>query len=213
MTRAVYVGGFGNGMRSAERVAEALVHFGYDQVDPITFSSAMDNPDQLRRAVRGVAVFSHSAGMVSLRGTSPTEIHAFGAPLPARPARLLTRIAWKTIRMHVPGCGAVSARDAGLVADYDIGSVAEGLENPASSLRHARRVPSFNAVNAAIAAQRAGISTTLAYNQGDELFQLPSAEALRAQHAGVGVVRLSGIHDELVLRPAETLAEYGLNPR
>lgn len=57
MSRVVYIGGFGNGKKSAEGVAEALAAY-YDDVDPFTFSRAMDSQDTVRRAVKGADVIT-----------------------------------------------------------------------------------------------------------------------------------------------------------
>lgn len=51
MGRAVSTGGFGNGPENAERVAKGLLKY-YDDVDPFTFSYAMDNPDVIRGRLR-----------------------------------------------------------------------------------------------------------------------------------------------------------------
>jgi hypothetical protein len=49
MSRALYVGGFGNGQSSVERVASALGDY-FDDIDAFTFSQAMSQPDTIRRA-------------------------------------------------------------------------------------------------------------------------------------------------------------------
>jgi len=205
MSRVVYVGGFGNGRGSAERVATALERY-YENVDEFTFSEAVADPSKVRRAVRGVDVVTHSAGMLPLVGTAPNTIDAFSPPLPSAKLRLIGRTGLKTVRMHTPGIGIRSIRDIASVASYDVSSVAEFTAHPGRNFGQLTAITTFDAVDAAIAAKESGIHTYLNYSNGDEYYQLPEQREAAARAMGVGVLRMPGIHDELVIRPDATLA-------
>lgn len=204
MARAVYIGGFGNGKKSAEGVAEALSDY-YDDVDLFTFSWAMDRRDAVRRAVRGVDVYTHSAGMLAVVGASPNRIEAFGAPLPTSKPRLVGRTVVKTARMHTPGIGIHSLRDVPAVNNYNLSATAELMAHPIGNLGRLSQITRFSAVEASIAAQQSGIPSSLTYNDSDEYFTLVPGDEALATVAGVGVTRIPGIHDELVIRPTATL--------
>lgn len=212
MSRAVYIGGFGNGRDSAERVASALELY-YEEIDEFTFSEAMSDPDKVRRAVYGVDTLTHSAGMLSLMNTSPRRIEAFGAPLPTAKLRLIGKTGLKTVRMHVPGIGIQSRQDVLAVVSYDISSSAELAVHPIRNLGHLGGISRFNAVDTAIAAQQSDIPTSLNYTDADEYFQLSDEREAAAWAMGVGVMRIPGIHDELVIRPAATLQLADLESR
>lgn len=212
MSRVVYIGGFGNGRGSAERVASALEPY-YDEIDKFTFSEAISEPDKVRRAVHGVHALTHSAGMLTLTDTSPSRIEAFGAPLPTTKLRLIGRTGLKTVRMHTPGIGIQSPRDLFAVSSYDASSAAELTAHPVRNLGHLRDISRFDAVDAAIAAQQSDIPTFLSYTESDEYFQLSEGRGVAARAMGVGVMRIPGIHDELVIRPAETLRQADIENR
>lgn len=207
MSRAVYIGGFGNGRGSVERVAEALSGY-YDDVDAFTFSGAMSTPDIICKAVHNVRVVTHSAGMLAIVGTSPDRIDAFDPPLPSSRLKLLGRTGIKTVRMHTPGIGIRSAGDIAAVNGYDCSSTAELIAHPVRNLGSLNAISRFDAVDAAIAARVDGIDISLVYMDGDEYFQLSEEREAIANARHVTVVRLPGIHDELVIRPMETLSVY-----
>jgi hypothetical protein len=207
MKRAVYIGGFGNGRGNAERVADALSNR-YATAEPFTFAYAMDNPDVIRRAVRGADVITHSAGMLALKGTRPEYIGAIGAPVPMTPAQLVMRSALKTLRMHTPGIGIRNARDIGCVMAYDLSTVGEYVTNGPDNLKYLPKVAKFDAVAVAIAAEQSDIPTMLGYSEDDEFFHITPDDALRAAAGGVDIAHLTGVHDQLVLTPDETLEEF-----
>jgi hypothetical protein len=213
MGRAVYIGGFGNGKSCAEYVASALDRY-YEDVDLFTFSEAMASPDDVRKAVHGVNVVTHSAGMLAVKGTRPNRIDAFSPPLPTTIPRLLARTGLKTVRMHTPGIGLRSVGDIPAVNRYDRSVTAELLTHPEGNFGRLGAISQFDAVRTAISAQESGIRTSLTYTTGDEYYHLSEEGGIAATIAGVSLVTtLSGVHDELVLRPAETLekamAGYG----
>lgn len=202
--RAVYIGGFGNGKNSAENVAEALAGY-YDDVDPFTFSGAMDDRDTVRRAVRGADVVTHSAGLLAVVGTNPDRITAYGAPLPSTKLKLVGKTVVKTVRMHTPGIGIHSLHDLPAINAYDLSATGELVAHPRGNLGRLGQIARFDAVEAAIAAERSGIPSHLVYTDGDEYFSLSAQHEAEAAAAGVGVIRIPGIHDELVIRPSATL--------
>jgi len=209
MSRVVYIGGFGNGKASAEGVVEALVsERGYTDGDAFTFSQSMDMPDTIRRAVRGADAKAHSSGATALPGTRPRSIELFNAPLPVSIPRLVARTGLKTLRMHVPGIGIKSAGDILAIARYNASSVAELLSYPKSNIAQLGNIAVFNAIRSAADAQADGIPVTLGYTDDDEYFQPSSDDKLLAGMYGVDIVSIPGIHDEVVLRPAETLRRF-----
>jgi len=212
MNRAVYIGGFGNGKKSAEGVAEALTGC-YDDVDPFTFSHAMDNQNVVRRAVLGADVFTQSAGILAIVGTNPDRIEAFGAPLPNTKGRLVGRTVLKTMRMHTPRAGIQSVGDLRTISAYDLSATAELLAHPKGNLGRLGQISRFNAVEAAIAAQQSDIPTSLTYANGDEYFSLSAQAEVMAAASGVTVNRITGIHDELVIRPVATLRHAGIEQK
>lgn len=213
MKRAVYIGGFGNGKSSAEHVASALEPY-YDNIDIFTFSEAMESPGEVSRAVKGVDTITHSAGLLAVKNTAPRSIEAFGAPLPTNRISLVGRTGLKIARMHLPGTGIRSSQDIWAVGRYDLGTAAELARHPKRNLGRLGAIAHFNAVEAAAAARKKNILPALHYHDGDEYFQLSLVQETQARAAGVEVIRLpGGIHDELVIRPQETLQSVKFGER
>ncbi len=206
MTRAVYIGGFGNGRLAGERVANTLVsERGYDDVDLFTFAGGMDNPDKLAKAVRGADVYTHSGGMVTLADTRPAYIEAYGAPLPTPIHTLVGRTAVKTVLMHTPGRGIRSFEDALAVGLYDTSCIGEYISHPRGNFGRLGEISGFNGITSAIDAVKFGITVSLVYNDGDEYFSPPYDESMVAINNGVRFAHIPGAHDDLVIRPAQTL--------
>ncbi|HUC90238.1 MAG TPA: hypothetical protein VMR45_05540 [Patescibacteria group bacterium] len=206
--RAVYIGGFGNGRQCSERVASALRAY-YDIVDSFTFSYAMTHQDEIHMALRGADAITHSAGMLAIAEASPNKIYSFGAPLPTPIYHFPGKSITKNSQMHRQGVGIQSLSDVKTVKDYQLSSSAELLFHPISNFGRLKQISRFNAIDAAILAAKNDIPISLAYMQWDEFFQLSEAHEAAALAAGVSVVRLAGVHDELVLRPEKTLRLAG----
>jgi len=206
MTRVVYVGGFGNGISSAERVGEALAGF-YDEVDVFTFSQYARSSRDVYQAMRGVDLVTHSAGALSL-GTvraRPESALLLNAPLPGSIGRLLAKTVVKTVRMHTPGVGIHKPGDVGAVARYSASSVAELATHPVANLSNLRRISQFDAVGAAIAAEADHVPTRLVWTTGDAYFSPTEEDGHRAASGNVPLMVLPGEHDEVVLRPGQFL--------
>lgn len=114
MARVVLVGGFSNGERSLERVAEALEdHF--EEIDFFTFPEAMASPLKVARAVKNVSVLTHSAGIMAVPFEEPKEFTAYGAPFPKSRTALIGSTALKTLQMFArnPVAAARFTADSG----------------------------------------------------------------------------------------------------
>lgn len=213
MSRAVYIGGFGNGEVSAGRVAEAIgSERNFEDVDQFTFAEAIENTDRVAKAVKGVSVLTHSAGMLALPGTRPQSIEAFSPPLPTSKLRLVGKTLIKTARMHTPGIGMKPFYDVLPVARYDADSGAEVrdyLKRRALG-GYLNQIIGFDAARVAATARVSDIPTTLSYTNGDEYYKLSSEQERMATLNWVNVLHAPGVHDELVLRPAETLRQFQL---
>lgn len=209
MTRAVYIGGFGNGKGCAERVSNGLGQH-YEDVDAFTFREAMAAPDDIRKATKGVDVFTHSAGMLAIREMQPSLIAAFNAPVGGFNTQpgLVARSGIKTVRMHLPGIGIKSMKDAAAVATYDLSAGAELAAHASGNLGYLGAIASFDSIQNAYEAQRDGVPVHLVHTTGDEYFPWGHQDVAYAEKSGVTAIQLAGIHDELVIRPEATLAAY-----
>ncbi len=218
MNRAVYIGGFGNGKTSAERVGEALgAH--YADVDVFTFSEAMDKKsNDLRRASRGVTrLITHSAGLMALTDEmSPSVVSAFNAPLPTSKTHLLFATIKKTARMHLNLIDAsLIGKPEGRVKPvlaYDRSAIAELAINPFENLKHLKHIAKFDAIGFAANAG-SDIAVELIYTSKDDYFMPDRKDVAWAAVTGVPLFMLEGQHDELVLRPNEMITYMHDNSR
>lgn len=210
MSRAVYIGGFGNGVSSAEHVMEAVkLERNHEDVDYFTFAQAMESAERISRAVQDVDVVTHSAGLIALKDTQPRSVEAICPPLPTSIARLVGRTSFKTLRMHTPGIGITRPSDVMSVARYDISSAAEFLARPGGNLRYLGVIAHTHASRQAAAAHLdGGISVRLGWTEGDEYYKPTSDDTMLATLNDVPVAMIPGVHDELVLRPAVTLRKF-----
>lgn len=209
MSRAVYIGGFGNGRMSADGVAEALTAGGYyEDADAFTFAYTMDTAE-VGHALTGADVFTHSAGLLAINSAyEPNSITAFNAPLPMSKRRLIGQTVVKTAHMHMPGRGIKSAADIPAVTRYDISSVGELAFHPVANLREIGFISRANGIRYACRATFRGIPANLVYTEQDDYFQLSYEDKVVASRYHIPLTILPGEHDELVLRPDQTLANY-----
>lgn len=211
MSQAIYVGGFSGGRRTAERVQEALGTY-YEDVEAYTFAEAMSRLDEIKRAVKNTSVITHSAGMLALKGTSPSEVFAFGAPLPRGRINILGATAAKFGQMHI---GIRNMRDAARVARFDIES---GLElvtpTPDKGLGHWRHfmngdISRFDAIEAGTGLQENGSDVNLTYGTRDLYFYPTPLQRQQAQDGGVRLTSVANdVHDSLVLQPDAVLYRH-----
>lgn len=209
MSRVVYIGGFGNGRASMNAVANELQAY-YTNVDPFTFSDAVNNPDEITKAVADVDVITHSAGMLAVVGTWPKAIHSFNAPLPTTRTKLVLKTGVKFARMHTPGIGMYSLEDAKAVARYDASCVGELGAHLVTNLRPFAngQIPKFDAIRTGTIAQKNGIPTTLTYMNHDAYYKPTDTQLNDARIGEVSIAHLHGEHDELPLRPSQVLEDY-----
>ena len=202
MSRVVFVGGFGNGRNSAERVGNALSRYFEDPV-PFTFSDFVKNPEKVQRAMKGVELVTHSAGALAIAKASsnPNFAYLLNPPLSRSIVGLLGRTIIKTARMNTPGLGIHTFGDVPSVAGYSVSSLAELAAHPIANLGNLRRISQFNALDAAVAAKSEGIPIRLAWTQDDSYFKLGQPDLDRARENAVPIGMFEGEHDEVVLRP------------
>lgn len=118
----------------------------------------------------------------------------------------------KTGNLWRPGRGIKTKSDIAEVARFNAGAVAEGMAHPVANFEPFldNSISAFNAVKMAKAATASGIVTKLATMSHDSYF--PRDYYIReavAQHLDAHVlIPIPGEHDELPLRPEQTIARY-----
>ena len=208
MSRIVYVGGFGNGRNSAERVGNAL-SCQFEEVDPFTFSDFINKQATVQKAMKGVELVTHSAGALAIAeaNSRPNFAHLLNPPLPRRVGGLLVRTVIKTARMNTLGQGIHHFGDLSAVANYSGSSISEFAAHPFANLGNLRRISRFNAIDVAINAKSVGMPLSLAWTRGDVYFQPTPLDLDRALTNNIPVGMFQGEHDEVVLRPEAFLAQ------
>lgn len=211
MSRVVYIGGFGNGQKTADKVGEAFSKY-YEEVEPYTFSFANQHRYEIARRVKGAELATISSGAIP-----PTEAHArpdhfrvFSGLLPDTRTHLFVMTGVKTWRMHRMGQGIHNEEDKSAVRSYELDSLKEFAKHPTRNFGPflSGKIPHFNTVSRAFEARDSGIPVSLTYHDDDVYFDLSEGNEGILRNAGVEVVRMPGEHDELVLRPEQTLATY-----
>lgn len=207
MNKAVYVGGFANGRSTAEFVGESMIDFfNLEDVDVFTFSDAMNNPDQVRRAVVGRDVVAHSAGFMALKGTIPSLIFAYSPPVPTTRRRLLAKTLPKAINMTRQS-KTIDKIPLSSVAQYNASAGAELAAHPVANFKPFLNgeISRYNSIEMGAAAVKAGIRTALLFSTNDEYFRPTLEQVEYAENHEVVVGDVEGVHDQLVLAPARTL--------
>lgn len=199
--RAVYIGGCGGSLSTANSVASALSRHYYRDVDPFTFSFAVDNHEVVRNAVDGVDVITHGAGMLAVLHTFPAEIRAFAAPLPTPLHTLASRKITKTARLFTPGISIQSLPDIIDVTKLHLGWATELMTHPIANLSQLKAIARFDAVKEATRAVDRGINTTLAFMTNDAYYQPNYEQIGRMAEAAINFTWLPGEHDALPLQP------------
>jgi len=186
MSRAVYIGGFGNGQYSAERVANSLGSY-YEDPVPFTFSDFVRNPEQIHKAVKGADLLTHSAGALALAADNdfwPNYAYLFNAPIPTSVPKLVWGAVKKTARMHTPGVGLHKASDIPEVVRYSGSALADIAAHPVANLGSLSDISKFNAVTTSIDAKNRGIVSRVIWTNHDSFYE-PTHEdlySLRLNH-------------------------------
>jgi hypothetical protein len=206
--RSVYIGGFGNGKKLAEGVGEALSPDNRD-VDVFTFSQAMDDPGQILRAIKGAKVFTHSAGINTIKDSSPSEIIAVAPPLPSSQKGLVLRAGVKSARMIGHGLSGKEAFST--VNSYNASSVGELMRHPVGNLKHLKEIANTNSITLAASAEAVGIPTQLFFMDRDDFGFIPNTEQqIFAKTLGIQLNMIEGRHDQLPLYPTQTLTQINI---
>lgn len=208
MSRVVYIGGFGNGQYSAERVANSLGTY-YEDPVPFTFSDYVNYPELVQRASKGAHLITHSAGALALNNNrvTPERAYIFNAPLPTTVPELVWGAIKKTARMHTPGFGLHTPADITEVMHYSGSAIADIAAHPVANFGRLREISKFNGVEVANEAKWRGINTQAIWTYGDSFYQ-PTVDDLDFLFdVGVPSIMLEGEHDELPLRPDAVLAQ------
>lgn len=206
--RIVFIGGFNNGKSTVNRTGEVISqHYNDTDVDSFTFSYAMGNVDKIRRASKGVLAITHSAGMLALKDTPPSEVLSFNAPVPVSIKHLLSRTLTKTVALHLP---SDTTPPLASVVKYDLSTAAEFVRHSVANLRHIGSVASFNAFAMARELRSSDCDARLVYSSADRYFS-PTEQVPRYQD--VPTYMIDGMHDQLAIAPEETLrfAEAAIN--
>jgi hypothetical protein len=208
MSRVVYIGGFGNGRYSAERVANSLGDY-YEDPMPFTFSEYVRYPELVQRASKGADLVTHSAGALALNNNyvSPDNAFIFNAPLQTSIPRLVWGAVKKTARMHTPGLGLHSSADVPEVVHYSTSAIADIAAHPVANFGRLPEISKFDAVDSANEAKWRGISTRVIWTTEDSFYQPTIEDHNFLYEVGIPSIMLDGEHDELPLRPDALLAQ------
>lgn len=160
--RAVVIGGFSQGKKAVERIADAFGEYGYSDIDALTFAEAHRINEQrgMARIVKGADVLTHSAGMTTVDGTFPLSIEAHCPPTPTGP-QIVGRAGLKTIALHTPGDGIRSLEDIPPIVQLDASMAAELGVHLWANLKPLPRIMRYDALARAEAAQEHGIAIRL----------------------------------------------------
>ena len=205
MTRSVIVGGFASSQEHVDRVAAGLAsYYDYD-FDGISFREAMADPGKLERMVRRRKVFTHSAGMLAIKDTMPSEIIAIAPPLPTAPRELITRAILSSFGSMASSFGSIERREK--VNECGRDAALELLFHMNGNFGKLRMIADFSALEMGAAASKAGVTTNIAFMDKDWFFRSPEKE-LTANLVGVTTMELTGYHEELLCYPERTIAEF-----
>lgn len=206
MAHKVLVGGFASGPRQMEKVAHALaVHYDED-VEAVSFREAMTDSKRVARMTRQADVITHSAGMLAIKGTSPESILAVAPPVPVWAPFLAARAMASTTELALHSIVPLCPPDE--VDSCIRDGTAELVLHLEGNLRWLGKIAFFDALQAAKAAQEAGISTGLALMSHDRLFQSNPRKVRAIREAGVNVVIVPGAHEDFIKQPHRVLDIY-----
>jgi len=207
--RVALITGFCAGSGNTERLASALVNTGpYDAVAAFTFDQAIANPEMVATAVNGVDVITHPAGDLALRGTTPRELHALAPPLPTSVTSLVLRAGLVAARMHTPGIGIHTGRDAASTIKFDTSFMSSLARHGKTQVWQLRAIARYDGVRDTMQAQEAGIPSTLYYANSDAFFTLSPVRKEAAERAGVRVLHNHGEHNDPFIRPNVFVPSY-----
>ncbi|HMI09070.1 MAG TPA: hypothetical protein VK497_01565 [Candidatus Saccharimonadales bacterium] len=211
MSRAVVIGGVGNGKKSVGGYASAVeAHHGNDLEDlaAFTLSDAISNPLKLAMALKDASAYTTSGGYVAAveaikhYDAKPETIDALSPPIPTPLLRLIGRQTLaKTWDMHLHA-------DFSAVRKYDHSTTEELFHHPWANMRTLPRISRFDAIAEAGDIQQSGIPVAIGYMTEDRYFMPTPAQWNRAERLRINMFRVIGMHDQIILHPAEALSAY-----
>lgn len=200
MSRAVHIGGSGNGQYLADKVGAALTRY-YEDADVFTFSDAMKRPEAVELCVRGAdLLLTHSTGILATKDTKPSQLIAVGAPLPVSKPRLAVRSLANFAQM----IERLDDYEQGnkKVIEYLGSTAAELTGHPFANFKHIGKISTTNSIELAGAIPAPAI---LFYGEHDALYQPTDDQEKRAIELGVGLYTIPGQHYTLPLSPEDIL--------
>lgn len=196
------MGGFASGRRHVESAALALSAYFDEEVVGVSFREGMEDPARLARLLNGANVHTHSAGMVAAYGSSPESITAFAPPVPVWAPILAARALASTGELAVAAPLPTKSAEVGGYLRHATAELGAHLHG---NIKWLSLIARFDALDAAVAAEQAGIPTQVVFMSNDRLFQ-PGRERIKtARSMGANVVRIVGNHDEFMQNPSSSL--------
>ncbi|HSX30200.1 MAG TPA: hypothetical protein VLE73_06600 [Candidatus Saccharimonadales bacterium] len=197
--RVVVLGGFSTGPELLEPVVNAAVGAGlaYDG-EVITFPRGMKDPECVGRAVKDQLALSHSAGALVLRPyMRPSKYVAYNGPEPRSVPQLVSAATRKTFQSLGRVVSGPDRAEHARLLTYD------GLElarHPVAYLTKVPRIAGFSTY-ANLEMLDPDIDASAVVTSGDIFFPYDPQSVPQ----GVRVTLVPGLHDELLIHPAEML--------
>ena len=214
-TRVLFVGGYGNGRRSMERVEEGFEGFGIDDMQAVTYSKMVSDPLKMARLVReATLVGTHSAGaeVVCHGEVPPNCLVAYNPPIPRRRHQLVIAAFRATGNMLSDGMHDKDKlwRAVELAGSYALENAIHPIANFGKFVDGT--IPNFDAriVLPEIAEITGEGSVTYVHTESDEYFSPTTADLDRIGNGGVKVMCLPGGHARFLLEPNAVLRESNI---
>jgi hypothetical protein len=215
MTHVLVVGGVCERSGSLDRVAEATCNrFNIERGESVLFRRAIDREDQLRRWSKGSVLVSHSAGILAVykalytanADEMPDRYLAFNGPEPTDISELVVSGAIKTVK-HTGRIlkGPLRKEQIGTLAEGAYELVVHAFGNVIKPLSN---ISQFSTSRGTVELHERGLEDLTVGIATNDDFWLPTRyDRSTMDAARVKVGEFDGVHDDLLIRPAEVLEE------
>ena len=210
MNTVLYIGG-GNSTLTDDLLNALRRYFAADELLCSSMRQADDNQAEFAQQVaRANVIVTHSGGIVQLKGMPilGKSCHFIGPPIPMSNTQLAWRIVQKSGNIFRNDTRNYGLRGLRVASGHFLRSMIEFATHMPQAMKQLRTSAAFDSISYINQLIRDANQCTVCWTDDDTVFGKEARESKNQIVPSVRQLSISGLHDELVLRPDDFLRQY-----